>query len=98
MRKKKSIWANDRIEIVYYLVYIILSLYLRKTLFLLEPVPYSLIFVPILVGIFGLFVGIKSIKERKAGFHSITYRGKDAISVGTISIIVSIIIMFFVGT
>lgn len=96
-KKQKSVWLSNEAEWIGYIFYVALSLYLRRHLFALDPVPYSKLFVSIVVGTLGLIVGISSIKERRAGFHSITYKDKDAIIFGVICIIISIILMLFVG-
>ena len=96
MARKKSIWLSKKVEWIYYIAYIVLSISIRKTLFYLEPIPYFRIFFPIILGTWILFAGIKSIRKRKAGFHSITYFGKDAKILGIIAIIIALIIMLFV--
>lgn len=80
-------------EKVYYIIYVVISLYLRTDLIIQEA--YLKIFFSIGLGLLGLFVGVKAIKEKKAGFHSVSYHGKDAERLGIIAVVVSILIMFF---
>lgn len=91
--KKKVFWLGDKAELVYYLIYIVLSLYLR--LDLLNRGVYLKIFFSIGLGLLSLFSGIKAIKEKKIRLHSIVARGKQVPYIGIFLILGAIYIMMF---
>jgi len=96
MVKKKSILLSREAECVYYIIYIIFALYLRKDFFLLKPIPYFRIFFLIGLGVLMLFSGINAIKEKKVRLHSIMAKGSGTVFVGILLILGSLYFMFFV--
>ena len=94
MAKKKSILLSKKVEWIYYIVYIALSLSIRKDLFI-SNLSYLRILSPVILGVFTLFIGISAIKEGKIVIVSRMYKDKSVLYVGIILIIVSIYIMFF---
>ncbi len=94
-KQKKLFWLSWETQFTYYAIYIMLFIFIRRNLFLIEPIPYFRIFFPITLGIITLFAGIKVIKDEKIRIVSRIYKDKSVKYVGIILIIVSIYIMFF---
>lgn len=97
MKKEKKDWLSRKMEGVYLIIYLSLSLYLRKNLFMTEPLPTLRIFYPIIFGILMMVSGLSSLRKKEFNLYGVMKKGPGTTFPAALLILGALYFMFFVG-